>query len=164
MKCNKCNNELGVDAKFCEKCGTPINEENNNDSVSGKEQEHLIDAISGIRHSGIVSITYWTIVFSNSAIYFCSMGSNALPGAFGVISDIYLSQKTKGNKQNLSEMLNKSEKYYQVQTASLSELKYEKGMLGGSIFFPKENGETMKLKLGGKQYKQFINNLATLKK
>jgi len=76
-----------------------------------------------------------------------------------------LSQKTKGNKQNLDEILGKSEKNYQIKTSSLNELKYEKGMMfGGSVVFPKENGKTMKLSLGGKQYEQFINNLETLNK
>lgn len=167
MNCKKCNNSLVDDTKFCEKCGTPTNKENTDikqqDQKTG--EEYLVDSIGNIKHSGIASISYWSIVFSNKAVYFCSMGSNALPGIFGVVSDIMLSQKTKGNKQNLDEILGKSEKNYQIKTSSLNELKYEKGMMfGGSVVFPKENGKTMKLGLGGKQYEQFINNLATLNK
>jgi len=156
-KCQKCSSELTEEAIFCEKCGAPANKEN--------EEEYLVDSMGNIKHSGIASITYWSIVFSNNAVYFCSMGSNALPGIFGVVSDIMLSQKTKGNKQNLEEVLSKSEKNYQIKKSSLSELKYEKGMMfGGSVIFPKENEKTMKLSLSGKQYEQFINNLATLNK
>lgn len=167
MNCLNCNNNLPDDVKFCEQCGTSTNKGNmdTKEQDQKNEGEYLVDSIGNIKHSGIASISYWSIVFSNKAVYFCSMGSNALPGIFGVISDIMLSQKTKGNKQNLDEILGKSEKNYQIKRASLIELKYEKGMMfGGGVVFSKENGKTMKLSLGGKQYEQFINNLATLNK
>jgi uncharacterized membrane protein YvbJ len=163
-KCEKCSEELEGEAIFCGKCGTPTNKEDVSSEKKGQEteQEQLVNVISGIKYSGIASIVYWTILFSNEAIYFCNMGSNALPLGFGVISDIYLSHKTKGDKQNLEEMLNKSEKYYKIKKASFDNLKHEKGLFGGSVFFPKEDGKIMKLKLGGKQYEQFINNLDTI--
>lgn len=167
MFCTNCGIRIEGSDNFCEKCGMRADKENMDTTQQHKktEGEYLVDSISNIKHSGIASISYWSIVFSNKAVYFCSMGSNALPGIFGVVSDVILSQKTKGNKQSLDEILGKSKEKYQIKTVSLDDLKYKKGMiLGSTVFFPKENGKTMKLGLSGKQYERFINNLATLNK
>ncbi len=123
------------------------------------KQEYLVDAIENITYSpSLGSRTYWTIVFSNCAIYFCKTGTNSMPmfGPLGLFIHIY--NKTKSNK-DLTEILNKSKKCYQFTKDSLINLKIEKKLFGGRVIFPIGDKKDKKLKLSNKKYKKYINNL-----
>ncbi len=129
----------------------------------GDVQEYFVDAIENITFSPLLgSRTYWTIVFSNCAIYFCKTGTNSMPlfGPLGIVMHVY--NKTKSNKKDLSEILGKSKKYYQFTKESSASLKVEKKSSGGKVTFPIENGKEKELKLGNKQFESFTNNLETI--
>lgn len=135
------------------------------DNPEAKEsnQEFLVETITKIKHAGVVAMSYWMIIFSNRAVYFCCMGKNAVPiPAVSAFVDVILSQKAKGKNQNLEEILQKSEEHYKIDASNLQSVGHKKGLFGGSITFPKGNGKTMKLKVSNKQYESFLENISRL--
>ena len=169
MYCTQCGKENQDDTNYCVHCGkeisSPVIQDSgnlDNDTAQDTNQEYLVEAITNIKHAGVATLSYWTIIFSNRAVYFCYMGGNALPGGYGAFADVILSHKAKVKNQNLAQILEKAEKYHKIEGVSLKNLEYKKGMLGGHIIFPRDGEKNLKLKVSGKQYEKFIKNLAAL--
>ena len=123
------------------------------------QDEQLILVIDKIKNSGAASVSYWTIAFTDKAVYFCDLGKNYLPMGYGVILDVMLSRKSKNLNGNIATLLEKSNKFYRFSKDNLSEIKYKKGFFRNQIFIYPPNG-FRKIKLNNKKFKIFLENLS----
>lgn len=120
-------------------------------------KEVYVDSITGIKKSGFSSITYWTIVFSNSTIYFCKLSSNSLPGAYGAVADAFMSHKAKRQGHDLKTLLDQAKEYFEVsRDESEDYVTIKKSSLGGTVGINISESESIKLKLNNKQFRQFV--------
>ena len=122
--------------------------------------EEVTFLIDNIKNSGVASIAYWKIVFTNKAVYFCDMGSNFLPGAYGAVADIFMTKKSKNLDINV--ILSKAKKYYRFQGEQLKFIEFKKGLFGGSLIL-NLGDDRRKVKVGGKNFDSFLLNLKSLK-
>ncbi|MFH0864457.1 MAG: zinc ribbon domain-containing protein [Candidatus Gottesmanbacteria bacterium] len=162
MICPYCEKENKDNAKYCVYCGGEIVDAVAETASTRNSTSTIIDAIANIKHTGIATISYWTILFTKDAVYFCYMGGNPLPFGPGAFFDIIMSQKAKTKNQSLGEILEKSVRYYRFGGEQLKILEYKKSILGGQLIFPTDDSKKMKLKINSKRFGIFSKNMTKL--
>lgn len=133
--------------------------------------ENILSAITKIKVPGVATMSYWSILKTDKAIYFVQsgtalglgVGTNNILMAASVLGDAWQSHKSKTTaKKDLSTILSESEQYFRFVPEQFNQIKIKKGLLKGKVVFPNgekktwtESGE-VKLKLSSKKFKIFL--------
>lgn len=162
MICQKCKQENNDDSKFCQNCGAEIEGQERNAASNHHADESIICEIRNIKHAGVASITYWTILFTEKAVYFLDMGSNYLPLGYGLIADICKTLESKMSNKNLESQINSAKKSYIIPKKDVDSIIIKKGILKGKILFS-QNNKKNGISLNNKRIKKFIDHINILK-
>lgn len=123
--------------------------------------ENIASEIKGIKVAGVASIAYWSIIVTDTAIYFLNHGSNYLPLGPGALVDVYKSAKARAGT-DLTSRLSSSKRYYRIPKNKITNtLSWQKKMLSTLVSF-QDDDKIISIKLNGKQMDQFKAGLDQL--
>ena len=129
-------------------------------------EENILSGITNIKVPGMVTIGYWSILETETALHFVKTGITlGIPGSgaltiMGAIGDAVASREAKQTvEKKLSDILSQAEQYVRFSKEQLPQIELKKRLFGGvKIKFPNGKEKSLiekgyvKMKLSRKKY------------